>query len=154
MAFSKQRGGRTLSQKNWEYRRWCGLVVLGRDVGAEASWVQLPAETLTQGEAEPSLLAWGRGCKARGDKNHRSVLMDWGKHILGIKKKRSLIASGIGSCVCDESQVLPVFGLQFPQSLLQLCPCFFVFCFLFFWLSTGWNEKSKPTYGYSSRRDT
>lgn len=43
--------------KRTERRRRCGLVVLGRDVGAGASWVQLPAETLTQGEAEPSLLA-------------------------------------------------------------------------------------------------
>lgn len=52
---NKEEAGRPAQRM--ECGRRCGLMVVGRDVGAGASWVQLPAETLTQGEAEPSLLA-------------------------------------------------------------------------------------------------
>lgn len=50
---------------------------------AGASWVQLPADTLTQ--EEQSQVSWLEAEAVKpGRQSHRSVLTDWGKHILGI----------------------------------------------------------------------
>ena len=57
--------------------------------GARASWVQLPAETLTQGEAQPSLLADAERLQNPREKTTGLCSRTLGeKHILEIKKKK------------------------------------------------------------------
>lgn len=99
-------------------------MVLGRDVGARTSWVQLPAESLTQGKL--SQVSWLEAETVKpGRQNHRSVLRDWENTFWELKKKKKKkdhsVKLEFGSFSCSLAGVLLRAGAVPGQCLRVFC---------------------------------